>query len=55
MPVVPNNGKLYIELSSEAAVAELVEVARSLDPDAATRYGTRISELPRTSRTTCCS
>jgi hypothetical protein len=40
VPVVPNNGKLYIELSSEAAVAQLVSAARALDPEKVARYGT---------------
>ena len=41
MPVVPNNGTFYIELSSEAAVAELVAVAASLDPEKVMRFDTR--------------
>lgn len=41
MPVVPNNGTFYIELSSEAAVAEFVAVARSLDAAKVAKFGTR--------------
>ncbi len=38
MPVVPNNGKLFVELDSPEAVAHLVQKARTLDPAKIARF-----------------
>jgi len=41
VPLVPNNGKLHIDLDGPSAVADLVEAARVIDPlKAATHFGT---------------
>ena len=33
VPLIPNNGKLIIELDGAVAVSELIETARRIDPE----------------------